>query len=96
LFNNAKYSDVSIYLGPAEILLPAHHAILGVQSPYFDDALESGFKEGKECEFRFHDYSVHALWRVFYFMYEGYYYDEPAESLSKEGKRLFLECWEAR
>ncbi len=86
MFNNTKYSDVSIYLGSAELLLPAHHAILGVRSPYFDDALESGFKEGKEREFRFHDYSVHALWRVFHFMYEGCYYDEPAESLSKEGK----------
>jgi len=92
LFNNTKYADVSIYLGSAEILLPAHRAILGVQSPYFDDALESGFKESKEREFRFHDYSVHALWRVFHFMYEGYYHDGPAESLCKEGKRLFCEC----
>ena len=86
MFNNTKYSDVSIYLGSVELLLLAHYAILGVRSPYFDDALESGFKEGKEREFRFHDYSVYALWRVFHFMYKGCYYDEPAESLSKEGK----------
>jgi hypothetical protein len=59
--------------------------ILGIRCPYFDDALQSGFKEGITREFTFEKDSPHALWRVFQYIYTGDYSDNPAESLSSDG-----------
>ena len=86
LFGTSRYSDVIIYLGKEEIKLPSHRVILGTQSPYFHAALTNGLKEDAEGEFHFSDDSVHALWRVFEFMYKNSYSDEPASPLSMEGK----------
>lgn len=43
---------------------PAHRQVLGTRSPYFDDALQSGFKEGITHEISFEKDSPHALWRA--------------------------------
>lgn len=85
LFNNIKYSDTTVYLGGSKIPFPAHRLVLGISSPYFDDALTSGFKEAKTHEFTFDKESPHALWRVFQYMYTGDYVDEPSEGLDTEG-----------
>ncbi|KAH9211156.1 hypothetical protein DL95DRAFT_412334 [Leptodontidium sp. 2 PMI_412] len=42
----------------------AHRQVLGTRSPYFDDALQSGFKEGITHEISFEKDSPHALWRA--------------------------------
>jgi len=59
--------------------------VLGIRSPYFDDALQSKFKEGITHEFSFERDSPHALWRVLQYMYTGEYSDEPFESLDSKG-----------
>ena len=84
-FNNEKYSNVTVYLGESKTLFPAHRLILGMRSPYFDDALQSKIKEGITHEFRFEENSPHALWRVLQYMYTGDYADEPPDSLYSEG-----------
>jgi len=85
LFNNKKYSDVTIYLGKSKTLFPAYRLVLGLRSPYFDDALGSKFKEGITHEFRFEKDSPHALWRVLQYIYTGDYADALSESLDSEG-----------
>ncbi|KAN0106671.1 hypothetical protein V8E51_009547 [Hyaloscypha variabilis] len=85
LFNNEKYSDVTIYLGKSKTLFPAYRLVLGLRSPYFDDALGSKFKEGITHEFRFEKDSPHALWRVLQYIYTGDYADALSESLDSEG-----------
>ena len=77
--NNSKLSDVAVYLGPDQIKIDAHRLILSVTSPYFDDLFSGGFKEGQEREVRFENYSTHALWRVFEYMYKKTYSDEITE-----------------
>jgi len=90
LFNNQKYADVKIYIGASKVPFPAHRAILGIRSPYFDDAFQSQFKEGITQEFRFEEDSPHALWRVLQYIYTGDYNDEPSNSLDFEGDDLEL------
>lgn len=45
------------------MLFRAHRVVLGICSPYFDDALQSKFKEGISNEFSFEKDSPHALIR---------------------------------
>ncbi|PVH71127.1 hypothetical protein DL98DRAFT_521243 [Cadophora sp. DSE1049] len=90
LFNNHKYSDATVYLGQSKIPFPAHRLVLGIRSPYFDDALQSGFKEGITHEISFEKDSPHALWRVLHYIYTGDYSDEPSERLDFEGDDLEL------
>lgn len=85
LFNNKKYSDVTIYLGESKTQFPAHQLVLGIRSPYFDDALQSKFREGITHEFQFEKDSPHALWRVLRYIYTGDYTEESSESLDSEG-----------
>ena len=89
LFYNHKYSDATLYLGQSRISFPAHRLVLGTRSPYFEDALQSGFKEGITHEFSFENDSPHALWRVLHYIYTGDYSDELCEDLASEGL-LFL------
>ncbi|KAH8800734.1 BTB/POZ protein, partial [Xylogone sp. PMI_703] len=89
-FHNSKYSDVTVYLGESKIPFPAHQLVLGISSPYFEDALTSDFKEGKTKEFTFEKDSPHALWRVFQYMYTEDYADEASEVLGSEGDDLEL------
>lgn len=77
LFNSEKYSDVTLFLGPDEVKFKAHYAVLGVRTTYFDKAKEHGFREGETNEYRFPDYSAHALWRVLQYFYTGDYSAEP-------------------
>ena len=88
MFNNSKYSDMTIYLGESKIPFASHRAILGMRCPYFDDVLHSGFKESITNEISFEKDSPHALWRVLHYIYTGDYSDEPSEILDSEG--IFL------
>ncbi|KAK8900789.1 hypothetical protein QC760_010553 [Botrytis cinerea] len=90
LFNNSKYSDMTIYLGESKIPFASHRAILGMRCPYFDDVLQSGFKESITNEISFEKDSPHALWRVLHYIYTGDYSDEPSEILDSEGDDLEL------
>lgn len=85
LFNNEKYSDVTLLIGESKTTFPAHRIVLGIRSPYFDDALQSKFKEANTGEFIFDKDSPHALWRAFQYMYTGDYADDSSPSLSSEG-----------
>ena len=89
LFNNHKYSDAKLYLGQSKIPFPAHRLVLGTRSPYFDDALQSGFKEGITHKFNFENDSPYTLWRVLYYIYTGDYSDELYEDLASEGLPFF-------
>ncbi|RDL36266.1 uncharacterized protein BP5553_06878 [Venustampulla echinocandica] len=80
-FDSEKYSDATLYLGESNTPFPAHQMVLGMCSPYFDDALQSKFKEGITKEFYFKKDSPHALWRVLQYMYTGDYADEESEPL---------------
>ncbi|KFY91878.1 hypothetical protein V500_04419, partial [Pseudogymnoascus sp. VKM F-4518 (FW-2643)] len=92
LFNNEKYSDVTLLIGESKTTFPAHRLVLGIRSPYFDDALQSKFKEAVTNEFTFDKDSPHALWRVLQYIYTGdlkYIYtgdyaDDSSQSLSSE------------
>jgi hypothetical protein len=86
LFYNEKYSDVTVYVGESKIPFPAHRLVLGICSPYFEDALKSKFEEGIAHEFEFRDDSPHALRRVLQYMYTGDYSDTPSESLTSQGR----------
>ena len=86
MFNNTKYSDVNLYLGPNETKLPAHRMVLGARSQYFNTVLTSDFKETLEREFYFKEYSAHALWRVFQYMYTDGYTGDATPELTQEGK----------
>jgi hypothetical protein len=81
---------VTVYLGESKTPFPAHRLVLGMRSPYFDDALQSKFKEGVTHEFRFEQDSPHALWRVLQFMYTGDYADEASCLLPSEGLHLIF------
>jgi hypothetical protein len=56
-----------------------------MRSPYFDDVLQSKFKEGIIYEFRFEENSPHALWRVLQYIYTGDYADKPPDLFYSEG-----------
>ncbi|OBU01456.1 hypothetical protein VE01_00075 [Pseudogymnoascus verrucosus] len=64
LFNNEKFSDVKLLIGESKTAFPAHRVVLGIRSSYFDDALQSEFKEAHTTEFIFEKDSPHALWRL--------------------------------
>jgi hypothetical protein len=85
---------VKLYLGVSKTPFLAHQVVLGIRSPYFDDALQSKFKEGVTHEFIFENDSPHALWRVLQYMYTGNYSDEPSECLESEG--LLPICWRSK
>jgi hypothetical protein len=76
---------LTLYLGDSKTIFPAHRLVLGIRSPYFDDALQSTFEESITHEFRFEKDSPHALWRVLQFIYTGDYTDESSQSLDDEG-----------
>jgi len=76
---------VTLYLGKSKISFLAHRVVLGICSPYFDDALTGGFKESEIHEFNVEKESPYALWRVLQFIYTGDYSDESSESLVSEG-----------
>lgn len=84
-FNNPDFADVKIYIGAYE--LPAHSLVLASQSPFFQKALNSNFREGKDKKFHFTEGSAHAHWRVFEYMYTGDYTEEPAQVLDAQGWR---------
>lgn len=88
LFNSERYSDVTLFLGPDEVKFKAHYAVLGVRTTYFDKAKEHGFKEGETNEYRFPDYSAHALWRVLQYFYTGDYSVEPNQIEDGGGKYI--------
>ncbi|KFY03940.1 hypothetical protein V490_00042 [Pseudogymnoascus sp. VKM F-3557] len=90
LFNNEKYSDVTLLIGESKTTFPAHRLVLGIRSPYFDDALQSKFKEAVTNEFIFDKDSPHALWRVLQYIYTGDYADDSSQSLSSEGDDVEL------
>ncbi|KFY28058.1 hypothetical protein V491_00664 [Pseudogymnoascus sp. VKM F-3775] len=90
LFNNEKYSDVTLLIGESKTSFPAHRLVLGTRSPYFDVALQSKFKEASTGEFVFDKESPHALWRALQYMYTGDYTDDSSPSLSSEGDDLEL------
>jgi BTB/POZ domain len=85
LFNDAEYSDVTIFIGKSKTKLPAHSLVLCIRSPYFADALKGEFVEGKTREFTYAEDSPHALWRVFQYIYTGDYSDEASGALDCEG-----------
>ena len=87
LHNSSKFADVTIYLGPSGIALPAHRAVLGTQSPCFEAALTKGFKETESHEFRLAEDSPYALWRVFEYMYCEKYSDDLM--IGSENQGLF-------
>lgn len=86
LFNNEKFSDAKLLIGELKTAFPAHRVVLGIRSPYFNDALQSEFKEANTAEFIFEKDSPHALWRVLQCMYTGDYADDSSQSLSSEGR----------
>ncbi|KAG4427264.1 hypothetical protein IFR05_017253 [Cadophora sp. M221] len=90
LFNNAQYSDVTIYLGESKVLFAAHLVVLGTRCPYFDNMFRSGFKESITKEISFEKDSSHALWRALCYIYTGDYSDEPSEALTFESDDLEL------
>ncbi|KAH6975781.1 hypothetical protein EDB80DRAFT_553289, partial [Ilyonectria destructans] len=73
-FNSGAYADVALYLGDHK--LPAHAAILAIQSEYFKRSLKGEFLESKTREFHFNEGSPHAHWRVVEFMYRGKYSED--------------------
>ncbi len=89
LLNNGQFSDVTLFVGPSETPVLAHRMVLGVRSPYFATALTGDFKETLEQTFRFKQYSAHAHWRVFHYMYTNDYSEEAADALSSEGQHTF-------
>ena len=72
-------------LGESKTPFLAHRLVLGILKPYFDDALQSKFKESITYEFRFEKDIPHALWRVLQYMHAGVYADKSSESLDSEG-----------
>ncbi|KAH6675904.1 hypothetical protein B0J14DRAFT_637351 [Halenospora varia] len=63
LFYSEKYSDATLYLGESNTPFPAHQMVLGICSPYFDDSLQSKFKEGITKEFHFENLSEQRMFR---------------------------------
>lgn len=59
------------------IKFKAHCVVLGVRTSHFDKAKYHGFKEGGTNEYRFPEYSAHALWRALQYFYAGDYSAEP-------------------
>ncbi|KFY03482.1 hypothetical protein V490_00177 [Pseudogymnoascus sp. VKM F-3557] len=90
LFNNEKYSDVILLIGESKTIFLAHRLVLGIRSLYFDDALQSKFKEAVTNEFIFDKDSPHALWRVLQYIYTGDYADDSSQSLGSEGDDVEL------
>ena len=76
---------MTVYIGESKTPFPAHGLVLGIRSPYFDNAFQSKFKEGVTNEFRFEKDSPHALWRVLQYIYTGDYADESSQTLDSEG-----------
>lgn len=76
LFNNAQYSDLTIRLGTTGITLPAHRLVLG---PWF-----SGLEQTPQNEIvllTWHRVTVHTVWRVLRYIYEGDYQDRAEVEL---------------
>lgn len=67
------HADVTLYLGPQQVKLPAHYAILSIRTNYFDTAKEGGWQEASTNEFRFTGHSTYALYRMLQYVYTGDY-----------------------
>jgi hypothetical protein len=80
--------ELTLLILRSKFAFPAHRTVLGICSPYFDDALNSEFKEGEIHEFSYEEDSPHALWRTLQYMYTGYYSDEPSETFDSENWRF--------
>ncbi|KAH7145558.1 hypothetical protein B0J13DRAFT_675208 [Dactylonectria estremocensis] len=74
LLNSGAFPDVALYLGNYK--LPAHAAILAIQSEYFKRSLKVKFLESQSREFRINEGSPHAHWRVVEFIYRGKYSED--------------------
>ncbi|KAI0996793.1 hypothetical protein K3495_g11390 [Podosphaera aphanis] len=76
-FNNPEYSDVTIKIFDTDLF--AHQIVICEQSEYFKRALQKGSQQFIEAETKtieFKEGSGAAYWRVFEYLYFGYYSDE--------------------
>ncbi|KAI0997377.1 hypothetical protein K3495_g10809 [Podosphaera aphanis] len=76
LFNNPKYSDVTIKI--FDVVFHAHQNVICTQSQYFEKAFQSGsqsFSEADTKKIEFKEGSGAAYWRVLEYLYTGDYSD---------------------
>ncbi|KAH8909394.1 hypothetical protein BR93DRAFT_391294 [Coniochaeta sp. PMI_546] len=71
LFNSKAKADLTLHIG--DHALPAHSAILVIQSEYFEAALRQDLLEKEIWQFHFNEDSPYAFWRVLEFAYIGEY-----------------------
>ncbi len=85
LFNNVKYSDITIRLNETGVDLPAHRMVIGLQSPPLDEFIAE-HPAGTSGVLRWDGASAHSIWRVFHYLYEGDYSEDAATALEAFGK----------
>ena len=85
LFNNAKYSDITIRLGETEVDLPAHRMVIGLQSHWLDEFI-ANYPSGTPAILCWQGASAHSNWRIFSYLYQGDYSEDTAMALEGFGK----------
>lgn len=80
MFNEPKYSDVSIKIG--DIQVAAHQFVICLQSRYLEDALNGGFAEGSTKTLECPPQKEHAYLRILRYLYTGDYEEEPSSLIA--------------
>ncbi|XP_015768343.1 PREDICTED: kelch-like protein 7 [Acropora digitifera] len=71
LYEDGKYPDISLKIGPAERTLRAHRAVLASFSPYFEALLGDNWKEGNKEEIEILGFDEGAVSDLIEFAYTG-------------------------
>ena len=90
LFNNVKYSDITICLDETGVDLPAHCLVIGLQSPPLDKFIAK-HPAGTLPVLVWRNASAHSVWRKFQYLYEGNYSEDTATALEGFGKLCNLQ-----
>jgi len=87
LLNNPEFSDLEIVVGPREVVLYAHKAILAARSDWFRSALRSVFKEAREGKITIPDDNPKIFEPLLEFLYTGEYPLSSLENNVRAGSR---------